>query len=668
MIVNKAAFTLLAGLAGPAGLLYRAGTVRATEDHRRDRSAANTPLRRHAASLTHPPAAAEGSRDLEAVFAPANPSELSNGQDGDVDSKHPAHDNSALLRGHSNPFEFAVSDLKAVVNDEVAIMTDVSDDEPEIKLVPSDGGYADYFGRSVAVSGNRAVVGSYKDDDKGYNAGAAYVFEFDVETGDWFRMAKLLADDGDVNDYFGSKVAMSGNIVVIGASYDDDDGSLSGSAYIFELDTDACVWEQTAKLTADDAAGGDYFGVSVAIMGHFAIIGAYGGDDDGINSGSAYVFELDVDTGDWIQRAKLTANDGAAYDYFGMSVAIDGTVAVIGADRDDDNGSDSGSVYIFELDADTGDWTQTAKLVADDGAAGDRFGKSVAISENHVIVGAHLSDDNGSNSGSAYIFEKDQDTNTWKQTAKLLATDGSEDDNFGCSVAMSENVAIIGANKDDDKGSNSGSAYVFELENGVWEERGKLTASDGAADDSFGYSVSIEGSTAVVGSPEDDDKASLSGSAYVFELSDFYICTITQDYSDGSNGNWELVSTIGTDPSDITILDNIDEFVVPEGTTVIVIGTLIVHAKEIHIDGILDGTGGGYPGGPASYTNNSGKAPNGETPACDLDEVGSCMSEGSSINGKGKGGKSSSSSSINSFHFGSTGKSSHNDSFVYFLH
>ena len=128
MIIYKAALALLSALAGPAGLLYQPRSVRAAEEHRRDRNAANAPLRRHAASLAHPHAAAEGPRDLEALFAPASPSELSNGQDGDVDSEHPAHDNSALLRGHSNPFAFAVSDMKADVEPMMAYENEYEND------------------------------------------------------------------------------------------------------------------------------------------------------------------------------------------------------------------------------------------------------------------------------------------------------------------------------------------------------------------------------------------------------------------------------------------------------------------------------------------------------------------------------------------------------------
>ena len=188
-----------------------------------------------------------------------------------------------------------------------------------------------------------------------------------------------------------------------------------------------------AKLTADDGADGDFFGISVAISDGTIVVGAYNDDDKGSNSGSAYVFEKSdsSDATSWTQVAKLTADDGAASDYFGVSVAIsDGTI-VVGAYLDDDKGPNSGSAYVFEKSdsSDATTWTQAAKLTADDGAASDYFGVSVAISDGTIVVGAYLDDDKykGPNSGSAYVFEKSDssDATSWTQAAKLTADDGA---------------------------------------------------------------------------------------------------------------------------------------------------------------------------------------------------------------------------------------------------
>ena len=189
------------------------------------------------------------------------------------------------------------------------------------------------------------------------------------------------------------------------------------------------------KLTAKDGAYGDFFGISVAISDGTIVVGAHNDDDKGSNSGSAYVFEKSdsSDATSWTQVAKLTADDGAASDYFGVSVAIsDGTI-VVGAYLDDDKykGPNSGSAYVFEKSdsSDATTWTQAAKLTADDGAAADYFGVSVAISDGTIVVGAYLDDDKykGPNSGSAYVFEKSDssDATSWTQVAKLTADDGA---------------------------------------------------------------------------------------------------------------------------------------------------------------------------------------------------------------------------------------------------
>ena len=315
---------------------------------------------------------------------------------------------------------------------------------------------------------------------------------------------KLLADDGAASDWFGASgsVSVSGDTAVIGAVGDDDKGSGSGSAYVFMRAADG-AWSQQAKLTADDGAEGDWFGHSAAVDGDTAVIGAVR-DNDGDFSGSAYVFVRAAD-GAWRQQAKLTAADSAAWDYFGMSVAVNGGTAVIGADHDDDRGSNAGSAYVF-VRGTNGRWSQQAKLTAPDGTAENRFGGSVSASGGTTVIGA---------SGSAYVFVRAAD-GTWMQQAKLTASDGAAGDSFGSSVSVSGGTAVIGAYEDDDKGEDSGSAYVFvRAADGTWSQQAKLTAPDGAAGDWFG-SVAVNGDTVVIGAAGDDDKGDDSGSAYVF--------------------------------------------------------------------------------------------------------------------------------------------------------
>ena len=263
-----------------------------------------------------------------------------------------------------------------------------------------------------------------------------------------------MASDGAEEDGFGFSVAISSATAIVGALGDDN-----GSAYLFDTTTG----RQIAKLLAKDGAAGDLFGVSVAISGTTAIVGAYRDDDNGANSGSAYLF--DTTTGR--QIAKLLANDGAARDFFGRSVAISGATAIVGAIGDDENGAGAGSAYLF----DTTTGRQIAKLLPDDGTGLDTFGISVGISGATAIVGAHWGVGNGTSSGSAYFWDISDPENPI-QIAKILPNDGAEADRFGFSVAISPDgigTAIVGAFADDDNGTNSGSAYLFDTSSCPWD-------------------------------------------------------------------------------------------------------------------------------------------------------------------------------------------------------
>jgi hypothetical protein len=386
----------------------------------------------------------------------------------------------------------------------------------QVKLTAGDGAAFDEFGVSVAVSGDTAVVGA-RVDDIGANAdqGSAYVFTRSGTT--WSEQAKLIAGDGAGGDQFGRSVALSGDTAVVGAETDDIGANASqGSAYVFTRS--GTVWSQQAKLTAGDGAGGDQFGISVAVSGDTSVVGALG-DDIGANTGqgSAYVFTRSGTT--WSQEAKLTAGDGAASDGFGWSVALSGDTAVVGAFLDDIGVNiEQGSAYVFTRNGTT--WSQEAKLTAGDGAAGDQFGYSVALSGDTALVGA-FGDDIGANAsqGSAYVFTRSG--TTWSQQAKLTAGDGAASDRFGSSVAVSGDTAVVGVAADDiGANSNQGSAYVFTRSGTTWSQQAKLTAGDGAAFDEFGDSVAVSGDTAVVGALFDAIGANIQqGSAYVFTRS-----------------------------------------------------------------------------------------------------------------------------------------------------
>jgi hypothetical protein len=370
------------------------------------------------------------------------------------------------------------------------------------KLLASDGEATDFFGYSVAIKEDTAIVGAFGDDDNGSFSGASYIFRFDGSN--WIEEAKLLASDGAATDFFGYSVAIEEDSVIIGA-YGDE--SYTGAAYIFRFD--GSNWTQEQKLLASDGAASDNFGRSVSVSGDTVIVGAECENDKGDDSGSAYIFRYNGSS--WGEEAKLTASDGATGDGFGFSVVIKEDTAIVGAYGDE---SYTGAAYVFRFDG--SNWIQEQKLLASDGAVYDRFGYSLAIDDNTAVVGAYLDDDNGGGSGAAYVFRFDG--SNWIQEAKLTADDGAANDYFGHSVAIDNDTVINGAWGDDDNGNASGSAYVFSRDGSDWNQEAKLTASDGEAVDHFGYhSVTISEDTVIIGARYDDDNGSDSGSAYIFE-------------------------------------------------------------------------------------------------------------------------------------------------------
>jgi hypothetical protein len=378
----------------------------------------------------------------------------------------------------------------------------------EVKVLAGSGAAGDWLGSAVAIEGNRMVVGAREDDQAALDAGAAYVYEYDGT--DWIETVKLMSTDAAAGDRFGGSVSISGDRVVVGAYRDDDAGSSTGSAYVYHWD--GTNWNEQPKLTASDAAAGDSFGISVSVSGDRVVVGAHGADDGGTDSGSAYVYDWNGSA--WVQTQKLTASDPAANDYFSLSVSVSGDRVVVGAWGNDDDGTDSGSAYVFDWDGTN--WIEQPKLTASDAAGNDRFGNSVSVSGDRVVVGAWGNDDDGTDSGSAYVYE--WDGTNWIEQPKLTAADAAGDDRFGRSVSVSSDRVAVGALGDDDGGTDSGSIYVYEWDGSGWVET-KLTALDAAAGDSFGNSVSVSGDRVAVSANLDDNANGIdAGAAYVISL------------------------------------------------------------------------------------------------------------------------------------------------------
>src|SRR6266481_7397567 len=334
---------------------------------------------------------------------------------------------------------------------------------------------------------------------------------------------KVTASDGTANSYFGSAAALNGSSALIGA---DGDNSFQGAAYLFTKSNGS--WSEGQKLTASDGLPGDEFGYRVALADNTLLVGAFTATVGGVVSqGAAYVFTQS--NGTWSESQKLTASDGGLFDNFGASVALDGTTLVVGANGATVGGNAAqGAVYVFTES--NGTWTQTQKLTANDGAAYDNFGLSVALKGSTILVGSPQAAIGG-NAGQGAIYVFAESNGTWSQVQKLTASDGAANSSFGESVALNGSAALIGANNATVNGhSFQGAAYLFTESNGTWSQVQKLTASDGAANSNFGESVALNGSTALIGADNATVNGhSFQGAAYIFTE---------------SNGTWSQVQKL----------------------------------------------------------------------------------------------------------------------------
>jgi len=379
----------------------------------------------------------------------------------------------------------------------------------ETILSPSDGYRYDYFGSATSICKYQAAVGAYKHDYNNTDTGTVYVYSY--EDLNWQMAQKLVANDGDRQDYFGASVSMHDIQLAVGAYNNDDTGNSAGAAYIFEKKDSQ--WTQTAKLYASDSAPNDFFGHSVGIFNNKMIVGAYKADSFGSDAGAAYVFEKQGAT--WIEKGKLLPENLNNYDYFGYATAITENNIIIGAYGDDSRGTCSGAAYIFEKKDDQ--WKLINKLIPDAAKTNDYSGYSVDISDKYAVIGAYKADIKGSNSGAAYVFEKINDR--WLQIKSLYPWAAKGYDYFGASVAIDGDYIVAGAYGDSKNGRLSGGAYVFHLVDGIWEKCVYICASEGSPSDKFGSSVSIsETGDALIGAYGHDIKGSKSGAAYIYSV------------------------------------------------------------------------------------------------------------------------------------------------------
>ncbi|MDA8745348.1 hypothetical protein N9N28_11995 [Rubripirellula amarantea] len=297
------------------------------------------------------------------------------------------------------------------------------------------------------------------------------------------------------------------------------------------------------ELISSTSSGGDRFGNSVAIDGDYAVVGAYLDDPNGLtNAGSAFIYHRTGET-EWTQVAHLTGDSipSSTQSQFGYSVAISGDTVAVGAQADRENGFRSGAVYVFHRNQDGADnWELVKKLVSSDTTTGDRFGSSVTISGDSLVVGARAADPVGKSSGAAYLFDRNEGgMDNWGEVQKLVASNAMAGDQFGHAVSIDGDLVAIGAFRHDGTATDTGAVYIYARDPGGTRHFSEIKvteAADAAASDQFGYSVSVSGQTVAIGAPLDDEQGmNQRGSVYLF----------SQDA--GGAGNWGQVTKILVD-------------------------------------------------------------------------------------------------------------------------
>ena len=386
-----------------------------------------------------------------------------------------------------------------------------------------DRAASDYFGSSVSMNsdGTKVIVGATHEDSYSgsyTDAGSAYIFTYDGSS--WDTGAKIMSSDSQANDFFGTSVAISGDgtKVIVGAWYKS---SQVGAAYIFAYN--GTSWSQEQKIEASDKQVSDYFGMNVSMSGDGTkvLVGAHGEDAGGLSdAGAAYIFAYS--SGSWSQEAKLVASDAQAVDYFGKSVSInsDGTKVVVGADSEDTGAGNAGAAYIFAYSS--GSWSQEDKLMASDAQANDHFGIDVSMSSDgtKVIVGAPDEDTSANLAGAAYIFAYNSSSSSWSQEDKIQSSAINTEDYFGYGVSMNSNgtKVLVGAWRADTGASDAGAAYIFDYNsNQIFDSSTQVFTATGSGIIP-GSTVQLEGADGTLYSVFNTTTPNAAGTQVTFKM------------------------------------------------------------------------------------------------------------------------------------------------------
>ena len=396
--------------------------------------------------------------------------------------------------------------------------------QKEVKLIGAPGGMRNKARMPADIVGDSIIIGAHA---VGFLNMDGFAKIYTRNRNNWEETAELIRSDRDKENpgqaSFGFSVAITGppgrgsaNYAIVGSPSSGHQGGVAvdgGAAYVFVRT--AQKWKQEAKLLGENPESGDVFGFAVDIDGTTAVVGVPKDDDAGSNSGSVYVFVKEGN--EWKQQAKFIAGDTARSDSFGEVVSIERDTLVVGAPGHSHAGIRfSGAVYVFGRQG--GKWVEQSKITAEDAAKSDRFGASVGVHEDTIIIGSTLNDaGRGKDAGAAYIFVREG--NAWKQQAKLVGDDSRPGDHFGAGVATTGKIAIIGAPLHEEEGLGSGAAYAFLNTDGVWKETEKIVPDNPVKGLVFGSAVGISRDTVIVTGGADEEGAPGFGNgsaAYVY--------------------------------------------------------------------------------------------------------------------------------------------------------
>ncbi len=365
------------------------------------------------------------------------------------------------------------------------------------KLYASDGREDAEYGDAVSIDGDVAIIGAPYDDELAWASGAAYVYEREGTT--WTERIRLTVPDNWYYCLFGRSVAVDGDTALVGAPRYTTQGS------VFVYVRSGSTWTQQARLWAPSPAS--YLGFSVSLDGDTALVGAPFEEPTGHRLGAAYVFTRTGTT--WSAPVRLTPLDPRDWAYVGISVAIDGDTALVGADQDSGVAWGAGAAYVFTRSGTS--WTQQARLTASDGDEYDYYGGSVSVDGDTALVGARSAHDLA---GGAYVYVRAG--TVWSEQAALLPPPTTDWLAFGCSVSLVGNTALVGAWGNDEPVTNVGAVYEYVRSGTSWTQQTKLIPWDAPEYAFFGSTVSSDGESILVGAPWDDVLVENSGSAYVF--------------------------------------------------------------------------------------------------------------------------------------------------------